>query len=55
MKALKILVHDLRSGGESAAIRGHGDNFDLESDDGVGRPIVFVTIFSHSHTGRGMD
>lgn len=35
MKALKILVHDLRSGGESAAINGQGEEFDVESDDGV--------------------
>jgi len=33
VKALKILVHDLRSGGESAAISGQGE-FDVESDDG---------------------
>lgn len=35
MKALKILVHDLRSGGESAALGGQADDLDLESDDGV--------------------
>jgi hypothetical protein len=35
VKALKILVHDLRSGGESAAINSHGEEFDAESDDGV--------------------
>lgn len=35
MKALKILVHDLRSGGESAALGGQTDELDLESDDGV--------------------
>ena len=38
MKALKILVHDLRSGGESAAINGQGEEFDVESDDGVSNP-----------------
>jgi hypothetical protein len=35
VKALKILVHDLRSGGESAAINGQGEEFDVDSDDGV--------------------
>ncbi|KIM88892.1 hypothetical protein PILCRDRAFT_244255 [Piloderma croceum F 1598] len=34
VKALKILVHDLRSGGESAAINGQGEEFDVDSDDG---------------------
>jgi importin-9 len=35
VKALKILVHDLRSGGESAAINGQGEDLDVDSDDGV--------------------
>jgi hypothetical protein len=35
VKALKILVHDLRSGGESAAINGQGEDFEVDSDDGV--------------------
>ena len=35
VKALKILVHDLRSGGESAVINGQGEEFDVDSDDGV--------------------
>lgn len=34
VKAVKILVHELRSGGESAAINAQ-DNFELDSDDGV--------------------
>lgn len=33
VKALKILVHDLRTNGESAAL--NGQNFDVDSDDGV--------------------
>jgi len=34
VKALKILVHDLRSGGESAAINSQGEEFEVDSDDG---------------------
>lgn len=40
VKALKILVHDLRSGGESAAIGGQGEEFDIDSDDDVSLSIV---------------
>jgi hypothetical protein len=43
VKALKILVHDLRSGGESAAINGQGEEFDLDSDDGVSLLAFAVT------------
>ena len=35
VKALKILVHDVQSGGESATMTAHGDTHDVDSDDGV--------------------
>ena len=35
VKALKLLLHDVQSGGESATITAQGDTFDVESDDGV--------------------
>ncbi|KAJ7204351.1 ARM repeat-containing protein [Mycena pura] len=34
VKALKLLLHDVQSGGESATITAQGDTFDVESDDG---------------------
>lgn len=36
VKVLKIILHDLQSGGESATISARGDVYDVESDDGVG-------------------
>jgi len=36
VKALKIILHDLQSGGESATVTAQGDAYDIESDDGVG-------------------
>ncbi len=35
VKALKILVHDLQSGGESATFNAAGNAADLEEDDDV--------------------
>ena len=35
VKALKIILHDLQSGGESATVTARGDVYDVESDDGV--------------------
>ena len=40
VKALKLLVHDLRSGGDSATIPA-GEAYEVDSDDGV-RFLVFV-------------
>lgn len=34
-KALKIIIHDLQSGGDSATITAQGNTFTFESDDGV--------------------
>lgn len=34
-KALKILIHELQSSGESGALSGQTDAIDAESDDGV--------------------
>ncbi|EGO18981.1 hypothetical protein SERLADRAFT_418638 [Serpula lacrymans var. lacrymans S7.9] len=34
VKALKLLLHDLRSGGDSATINANGESFDVDSDDG---------------------
>lgn len=46
VKAMKILVHELRSGGESAAINVQ-DDFEVESDDGVCGYTSFssITVF----------
>jgi importin-9 len=35
VKALKILVHDVQSGGESATLTAQGGTHDVDSDDGV--------------------
>jgi hypothetical protein len=35
VKALKIIIHDLQSGGDSAIITAQGNTFDVDSDDGV--------------------
>lgn len=35
VKALKIVIRDLQSGGDSATISAQGNTFDVESDDGV--------------------
>lgn len=35
VKALKILLHDVQSGGESATITAQGEAYDVDSDDGV--------------------
>lgn len=35
VKALKIIIRDLNSGGESATITAQGNTFEVESDDGV--------------------
>ncbi|KAF8167572.1 armadillo-type protein [Crassisporium funariophilum] len=34
VKALKIILHDLQSGGESATVTAQGDVYDVDSDDG---------------------
>ncbi|KAJ6609355.1 ARM repeat-containing protein [Mycena sp. CBHHK59/15] len=34
VKALKLLLHDVQSGGESATITAQGDTYDVDSDDG---------------------
>ncbi|KAJ7070709.1 ARM repeat-containing protein [Mycena amicta] len=34
VKALKLLLHDVHAGGESATITAQGDTFDVDSDDG---------------------
>ncbi|KAF7307222.1 ARM repeat-containing protein [Mycena indigotica] len=34
VKALKLLLHDVQAGGESATITAQGDTFDVDSDDG---------------------
>ncbi|CAK5264338.1 unnamed protein product, partial [Mycena citricolor] len=34
LKALKLLVHEVQAGGESATITAQGDTFDVETDDG---------------------
>ena len=36
VKALKIILHALQSGGESATVTARGEVYDIESDDGVG-------------------
>ena len=44
VKAIKILVHEIQSGGEAAsmsAFAGTGSVPELESDDGVGFSIIF--------------
>jgi hypothetical protein len=35
VKALKLLLHDVQSGGESATITAQGDAYEVDSDDGV--------------------
>ena len=56
MKALKILLHDLRSGGESAALGGRANEVDLESDDGVNiNYFIFIYSLSWMLAGRRMD
>lgn len=35
-KALKIILHDVQSGGEAATLTAQGGNYDVDSDDGVG-------------------
>ena len=57
VKALKILVHDLRSGGESAAIGGQGEQFDVDSDDDVSFHVIMVSPHKSNvmWLGRGMD
>ena len=44
VKALKLLVHDLRSGGESATIP--KAEYDVDSDDGV-RTVYTPTSYVH--------
>lgn len=39
VKALKIIIRDLQSGGDSATISAQGNTFDVDSDDGV-RPLI---------------
>ncbi|KAJ7459076.1 armadillo-type protein [Mycena galericulata] len=34
VKTLKLLLHDVQSGGESATITAQGDSYDVDSDDG---------------------
>ncbi|KAJ7724258.1 ARM repeat-containing protein [Mycena metata] len=34
VKALKLLLHDVQSGGESATIAAQGDSYEVDSDDG---------------------
>ena len=43
VKALKIILHDLQSGGESATVTARGDVYDVESDDGVGFFFLFFS------------
>ena len=47
MKALKIILHDLQSGGESATVTARGDVYDVESDDGVGLIPFFFSGINH--------
>jgi hypothetical protein len=35
LKALKMIVHDVQSGGESATVTAQGGANDVDSDDGV--------------------
>jgi hypothetical protein len=39
VKALKILLHDVQSGGEAASMMAQGETFDADSDDGVNHPV----------------
>jgi len=41
-KALKIIIHDLQSGGDSATITAQCNTFELESDDGVSEYRVAI-------------
>jgi len=47
VKALKIILHDVQSGGEAATFSAQsgGDAFEIESDDGVS---VLTSHFDHS-------
>lgn len=42
VRALKIIVHDLQSGGESATMSAQGNTFEVESDDGVRNSFLNV-------------
>lgn len=47
VKALKLLVHDLQSDGESATITAQGDKYDIDSDDGVSPRVRLRSGASH--------
>lgn len=56
VKALKILLHDVQSGGESATITAQNDTYDVDSDDGVSmgaRSFVAELNFAHNRTKTG--
>ena len=44
VKALKILVHTIQSGGESATLTAQGGTDDVDSDDGVSRAGSIVSL-----------
>ena len=42
VKALKIILHDLQSGGESATVSAQGEVYDIQSDDEVGWSYFYL-------------
>jgi hypothetical protein len=59
VKALKIIIHDLQSGGDAATISAQGNTVeDVDSDDGVSNsPIheMFNTAYIWEMLGRRLD
>lgn len=48
VKALKIILHDVQSGGEAASMSAQGGVFNVDSDDGVSF-MVFSTLYLFSY------
>lgn len=52
VKALKIVLHDIQSGGDAATLTAQGDVYDVDSDDDVNYNAFLSVKFTDNYVGR---